>query len=168
MDQIKIGELLKSLRKEKGITQEELAERFGVNRRTVSRWESGNNLPDISLLPELADFYEVDLREILDGERKNKKMDQELKETVNKVAEYSNLQNKKEKKLVLAYLIFGMIGTIGNGVLYFVDLKQDFWNGFLEGLFTAMTFLAILFGILYVTGTLEKLMKKKRKILGMN
>ncbi len=44
MNQIKIGEFLKELRKEKGLTQEQIAEKLNVSRRTVSRWETGNNL----------------------------------------------------------------------------------------------------------------------------
>ena len=70
MNQIKIGEFLKELRKEKGLTQEQLAEQFNVSRRSVSRWETGSNLPDVDILIEMADYYEVDLRELIDGERK--------------------------------------------------------------------------------------------------
>ena len=72
MDQQKIGEFLKTLRKEKDLTQEELADKMNVSRRTVSRWETGSNLPDLSILVELADLYDVDLREIFDGERKRR------------------------------------------------------------------------------------------------
>lgn len=49
MNQIKIGEFLKELRKEKGLTQEQLAEQFNVSRRSVSRWETGNNNHEVSL-----------------------------------------------------------------------------------------------------------------------
>ena len=71
MDQQKIGEFLKTLRKDKNLTQEELADKMNVSRRTVSRWETGSNLPDLSILVELADLYDVDMREIFNGERKN-------------------------------------------------------------------------------------------------
>ena len=98
MNQIKIGEFLKELRKEKGLTQEQLAEQFNVSRRSVSRWETGSNLPDVDILIEMADYYEVDLRELIDGERKSEKMNEELKETVLKVAEYSNEEKKEEYK----------------------------------------------------------------------
>ena len=57
MNQKKTGELLKQLRKEKNMTQEQLAERFYVSSRTVSRWETGSSLPDLGILVELADFY---------------------------------------------------------------------------------------------------------------
>ena len=56
MDQCKIGQLIRQLRREKGLTQEELAERFRVSVRTVSRWETGKNLPDLDLLIALTDF----------------------------------------------------------------------------------------------------------------
>lgn len=62
MDLIQFGGLPQSLRKEQGLTQEQLAEQFGVARRTVSRWETGSNLPDIDVLIALADFYQIDLR----------------------------------------------------------------------------------------------------------
>ena len=65
MDQKKIGLFLKELRKEKELTQSQLAEQLNVSDRTVSRWETGTNLPDLSVLVELADFYDVDIREIL-------------------------------------------------------------------------------------------------------
>ncbi|MGM9940871.1 MAG: helix-turn-helix domain-containing protein [Bulleidia sp.] len=67
MNQEKIGRFLKELRMEKGLTQEQLAEKTDLSRRTVSRWETGSNLPDLALLVELADFHEVDIREIFEG-----------------------------------------------------------------------------------------------------
>ena len=73
MDQVKTGAFLKELRKQKGLTQEQVAEMVHVSNRTVSRWENGYNLPDLDVLMELADYYAVDLRSILDGERKREK-----------------------------------------------------------------------------------------------
>ena len=70
MDQQKIGTFLKQLRQERQLTQENLAEIMCVTNRSVSRWESGVNLPDLPTLIQLADFYGVELRELLDGERK--------------------------------------------------------------------------------------------------
>ena len=92
MNQIKIGEFLKELRKEKGLTQEQFAEQFNVSRRSVSRWETGNNMPDLDTLIEMADYYEIDLRELLDGERKSEKMNEELKETVLPVLQIDDLK----------------------------------------------------------------------------
>ena len=95
MDQKKIGSFMKELRKQKGLTQEQLAEQFGVSDRTVSRWENGNNMPDLSLLVEMADYYDVDIRELIDGERKSEKMESELKDTLQKVADYGDSQKRK-------------------------------------------------------------------------
>ena len=89
MNQKNIGSFLKILRKEKNLTQEQLAEQFNVSSRTISRWETGSNMPDLSLLVELADFYNVDIREIIDGERKSEIMNSEEKETLKLVADYA-------------------------------------------------------------------------------
>ena len=70
-----VGSFLKELRKEKGITQEQFAEIMEVSARTVSRWETGSNMPDIEVLILIADYYEVEIREILDGERKSEQID---------------------------------------------------------------------------------------------
>ena len=101
MDQKKTGEFLKSLRREKGLTQEQLAERFYVSSRTVSRWETGSNMPDVTILIELADFYDVDIREIIDGERKSEIMNKETKDTLLKVAEYANEGHRKSQAKAL-------------------------------------------------------------------
>ena len=99
MNQVKIGEFLRELRKGKGLTQEQLAEQFNISRRSVSRWETGSNMPDVGLLIEIADFFEVDIREIIDGERKSENMEKE-KETLKKVAEYADAEKAKLKKKV--------------------------------------------------------------------
>ena len=54
MDQKKIGQFIAALRQEKGMTQTVLGERLGVTNKTVSRWENGNYMPDVSLLPQLS------------------------------------------------------------------------------------------------------------------
>lgn len=98
MDQVKIGAFLKELRKENDLSQEQLAERLNVSSRSVSRWENGNTMPDISIIIELADFYDVDIRDLLNGERKSEKMNTELKETLEMVAEYTNAEKEKIMK----------------------------------------------------------------------
>lgn len=98
MNQKQIGLFLKELRKQKGLTQGQLAEMLGVSDRSVSRWENGNNMPDLSILVELADYYEIDIREIIDGERKGENMNRELKDTLLKVADYSDTQRQKAEK----------------------------------------------------------------------
>lgn len=107
MNQQKIGSFLKELRKERKLTQEQLAEQFQVSNRTVSRWENGNTMPDLSILVELADFYDVDIREIIDGERKSEIMNENLKETLVKVTEYTDLKTEEKKKKLNHYFMLG-------------------------------------------------------------
>lgn len=75
MDQKKIGRFIKELRNEKGLTQEQLSEVFGVTNRSVSRWENGVNMPDFDLVVGLARYLGVDIEELLNGERKTEKED---------------------------------------------------------------------------------------------
>ena len=100
MDQVKIGAFLKELRKEKNLSQEQIADKFNVSSRSVSRWENGNTMPDISLMIEMADYYDVDIRDLLRGERKSEKMDTDLKETLVMVADYTEAEKAKILKKV--------------------------------------------------------------------
>ncbi len=105
MDQVKIGAFLKQLRNEKGLSQEKLAEVFGVSSRSVSRWENGRTMPDISIIIELADYYGIDIRELLNGERKSEDMNKDVKETLIMVADYTDKQ--KKRAIARAMLFFG-------------------------------------------------------------
>ena len=68
MDNIKIGRLIYTLRKEKGLTQLQLAQRMHISDKTVSKWERGLGCPDVSLLAELSDIFGVDLSQMLSGQ----------------------------------------------------------------------------------------------------
>lgn len=109
MDQQKIGSFLKALRCEKGLTQAVLAEQLNTTNRSISRWETGNTMPDISILIELAEFYQVDIKEILNGERQSEKMNEDVKVTAEKVAEYSKKANKKKITKVVTLMIIPII-----------------------------------------------------------
>ena len=106
IDQVKIGSFLKELRREKALTQEELAEKLGVSSRSVSRWENGSTMPELGILVELADYYDVDIREIIDGERKTEKVEKEIKETLKTVAAYAGAEKKKvvRRKCIVTFL----------------------------------------------------------------
>ena len=111
MDQQKTGAFLKQLRKDKGLTQEQLAEHFNLSSRTVSRWETGRNLPSVDMLIELADFYDVDIRQIIDAERKSEHMDQQTKDTLKKVAAYATKEEKRSQAR-LAHIALGIAAAI--------------------------------------------------------
>lgn len=165
MDQQKTGAFLKKLRKEKKLTQEQLAEQFCTSRRTVSRWETESNLPDIDILIEMADFYEVDLRELLDGERRSEQMNNELKETVLKAAEYDNGKKLQNAKCVAVFFVVGILGAIVNQVLFHIDMEPTFWTGLLKGISAGSPVGAMVFGLFYIYSYISDLKKEKERIL---
>lgn len=69
MDQIAIGKFIAQCRKEQGLTQEQLSERLGVSSKSVSRWENGNTMPDLSMFQTLCSIFNVELAELLSGKR---------------------------------------------------------------------------------------------------
>ena len=161
MDQQKIGQFLRECRKEKGITQEQLAEMLGVTNRSVSRWENGSNLPDLDILIEMADYYDVELRELLDGERKSEKMNKELEETVLKVAEYSNEDKIKLTKRMHLLFIGGFMAAVTYMILLFTDRSDNF----LGGLCLGITFGMMIVGVLMTSKYVAKIRTYKRKLL---
>ena len=171
MNQAKIGLLLKELRKEKNLTQEQFAEIFNTSSRSVSRWETGTNLPDLSILVEIADFYDMDIREIIDGERKNE-MNNETKETLTKVAEYAKQDKERLKKrmagscaIALILLIFCTILELSNG---FGGFMTEETVGYIRD-FTLGLSIAILFmNILFLTGKMNAVQTWKKKIFHKN
>ena len=68
----KIGKFIAEMRKAKGLTQEELAEKLEVNNRTISRWENGKNMPDISLYKPLCEILKISIEELVNGEKTDK------------------------------------------------------------------------------------------------
>ena len=168
MNQQKIGEFLKHLRKDKGLTQEQLAEEFGVSSRSISRWENGNTMPDISIIIELADFYDVDIREIIHGERKSENMDKELKDTLVTVADYTNNENGKIMQsavnmAIITSVLFEIITLI---IFYFYSLSDNL----LLNLAAIVTSFGVLYSGLSVLRLFEmneKISKKSHKVLGI-
>ena len=161
MNQQKIGQFLRECRKEKGITQEQLAEMLGVTNRSVSRWENGSNLPDLDILIEMADYYDVELRELLDGERKSEKMNKELEETVLKVAEYSNEDKIKLTKRMHLLFIGGFVAAVTYMILLFTDRSDNFLGGMCLGI----TFGMMIVGVLMTSKYAAKIRTYKRKLL---
>jgi transcriptional regulator with XRE-family HTH domain len=107
MNQERIGKFISKLRKEKKLTQEDLAEKLKVSSKSISRWETGKCMPDISLLIPLSEILEVSVNELITGEHieeKNikEKSEAAIKETIN----YSNSKLKREKKKLIFALIF--------------------------------------------------------------
>lgn len=165
MDQQKIGNFMKTLRKENNLTQEQLADKLLVSRRTVSRWETGNNLPDIELLIEIADLFNVDLRELINGERKNEIMKTEIKETAILAADYTNENNKVIVKTYHILFIVASIFGILSLVLELIEPTGAIWD-FLRGVGEGMTMSTAILGAFYTSPKFAELMTAKKKCIG--
>ena len=68
MNCVKVGNLIFAIRKEKGLTQKQLADAMNISDKTVSKWERGLGCPDVSLLTELSDTLGVNIEKILTGD----------------------------------------------------------------------------------------------------
>ena len=165
MDQIRIGEFLKELRKEKGLTQEQLAEQFNVSRRSVSRWETGSNLPDLSILVELAEFYDVDIKEIIDGARKSEMMNEEVKEVAFKMADYAVEQKSRFLIWIRRISLVGVV--LMAVVLGLQTFNYEAGTGtFLCYVFSVLAFVVMVILSLYTNGLLEEDAKRKKFVKG--
>lgn len=163
MEQKKIGNFLKNLRKEKGITQEMLAEKLNVSGRTVSRWETGNNMPDISLLIELAEFYDISIPEIVNGERKNEKMNKEVKEVAQTLSEYAGFEKENLIKKIQSQSIIGVIALMIYCILDFGGMPEKHTLlRYLSSYSLTLVFVTPITILLYTTGAIEKAKKIAR------
>ena len=157
MDQRKIGAFLKELRKEKGITQEQMAEELGVSGRTISRWETGSNMPDISLLVEIAEFFDVSVPEIIKGERKSEDMKDEAKEVAETMSDYAKAEKEQLVRSIrnlsimglIAFIVYMVLGKTGvydsnNVVRYFYKLSE------------VLIYVTVVMFPLYTTGLLSR------------
>lgn len=109
MEQDKIGKFIAVLRKEKNMTQEQFAEILGVNSRSISRWENGRCMPDLSLLLTIAEELEVSVTELLNGRKMIEEEDIENPNTINELIDYSNAERKQKAKKLNNYFVLGLI-----------------------------------------------------------
>lgn len=93
-----IGNKIKVLRKEKGVTQEELANSVGVSFQAVSKWENNIALPDITLLPMLAEYFGVSMDELFDFSLRE--AEAEIKKIVNEAAEFRESDPTKSRRIL--------------------------------------------------------------------
>lgn len=111
MDMIKTGDFLRSLRKAKGLTQEDVAARLMLSPKTISRWESGLGLPDISIITDVATLYDVTVDEILKGQRNSKNLKEETEKSNDKKVN-NILTNKITSKFnIYFYVAIGILSA---------------------------------------------------------
>lgn len=116
MNQEKIGKFISKCRKEKSITQSELAEKLGVTDRSVSNWENGKNMPDLSLFRPLCDLLDISINELLSGEKIEKtEYQNKFEENVINTINYTNKKIEQKNKIIgLILLLFGvLLSTLG-------------------------------------------------------
>lgn len=124
MDTQKIGKFLKELRKQSGLTQEQLGEKLGVTNKTVSRWETGNYLPPIECLKLLSDFYEISINEILAGKRLDEREYKETsEENLSAALEKRESDEKKFESRMIA--IMGVTAALAIAILCLLPSGAD-------------------------------------------
>ena len=114
------AENLKKIRKDKGYTQEILAEKLNVVRQTVSKWEKGLSLPDVDMLSKIANVLETDVNILLDGQITTTDQSEIVKQLA-KINEQLTIKNRRYKKIMktiaiilLVIVIFGILLVILN------------------------------------------------------
>lgn len=164
MDQMKIGNFLKELRKEKGITQAQLAETLNVSARTVSRWETGSNMPDISILVDIADYYDISIPEIINGERKSEIMNEEERKIAKTMSDYATTEKEKIFKEMKIQSIMGVCALVLYWILHETDayIYSDALGKLSEYCETLVSVSVIMMAA-YTTGSLSKLRSKSWK-----
>ena len=122
MDQVKTGQFIKACRKEKNFTQREIAERLNISEKTVSKWETGNGLPEVNLMLPLCELLEISVNELLSGERLDEKRyfekaEQNIMSLIEEKAE-------AKKKLFIAVIVVVITLLAGLTIVLLADLLE--------------------------------------------
>ena len=125
MDQIKIGNFISFLRKEKNLTQRQLADVLGVTDRAISKWENGRGLPDLSLLVPLCETLGITVNELLCGERiKREDLPQKAQDTVLDALTDSRKKERRTKRIFVAVLLSVLLLFFSLATLFGIDVNQ--------------------------------------------
>ena len=151
MDLDKIGKFIALNRKNKGLTQEQLAEKLGVTNKTISRWETGKYMPDLSLLKPLSEELGITLNELLSGEKiKEEKIVENTERNILNTIDYSSKKVENEhKKISIILMILGAIISISALTIF---NKESSW----------CSIYSIIGIIIFVIGLVRNLKKFKK------
>ena len=120
MNQEKIGKFILKCRKDKNLTQTELAENLGVTDKSVSNWENGRNMPDLSLFKPLCEILDISINDLISGEKISKdKYQEKLEENIITTIDYTS------KKVIVKNNIIGII-LIAFGVIIAITAMSIF------------------------------------------
>lgn len=114
MNQEKIGKFIAERRKKRNMTQFELGQKLGISEKSISNWENGRNMPDLSLLKPLSDELGISLNELLSGEKiKEKDYPEKLEENIIKTIDYTNKKLENRNNFIgLLLIAFGVLISI--------------------------------------------------------
>lgn len=140
MDLQKVGRFIAEHRKIKKLTQDKLGEQLGVNGKTISKWERGVNAPDISVLNRLSEILEVNVSEILNGEKNMVDENNKNDKIIDKITYYAKKERRKYIKLFINIILiilvtFTILFTLNNYnkfKVYSIESKDEKY--FIEGL----------------------------------
>lgn len=125
------SENLKTLRKQKGYTQEELAARLNVVRQTVSKWEKGLSVPDAELLLRLAEILEVPVSTLLGAAISDDKQPDDIAEQLARINEQLAIKNRRSRLIwrIVAYVLIAIVVInlllVALNVIAFTQFKVD-------------------------------------------
>lgn len=154
-----MGDFLQSLRKSKGLTQQELADLLNVSNKTVSKWENGLGIPEMSTLLLLADLYDVSVDDILRGSKKMNKVDDKPLERMQYIVHKSKHQYINHLILAFGMLILGVLGV--NAVQIWIASRTLMI--ILAFVFVVLSFLIQLLNLLRIHYQLIELPKEDQK-----
>ena len=128
MNQEKIGKFIAMCRKDKKMTQSELAEKLGVTDKSIGNWENGRNMPDLSLFKPLCDELDININELLSGERLNREEYQEkFEENIINTIDYSTKKiNLIRNNLGIVLLILGILISFTAMTMF---ASESSWGG---------------------------------------
>lgn len=114
MNQEKIGKFIAECRKNKKMTQSELAEKLGVSDKTIGNWENGRNMPDLSLFKPLCNELNISINDLLSGEKISKEKYQEkFEENIVNTIDYTNKQiTNKNRNISTLLIVFGLLISV--------------------------------------------------------
>ena len=137
MDQVKTGQFIKAIRKEKNLTQREVAERLSISEKTVSKWETGNGLPEVSLMLPLCALLEISVNELLSGERLDEKRYFEKAEK--NIMSLIEEKAEAKKKIIIAVIVC-VITLLAGLTLLLVSglLEMEVWLRIVLGVIGAV------------------------------
>lgn len=135
MNQVKSGKFIAQKRKEKNLTQEQLAERLGISNKTVSKWECGKCAPAYSIINDLCKTLEITVAELIDGEEKEDGATQESnqQQILDMLERIQRLERQKSSLLGIVLIAMGMALIAFSQSIGGTDFK-DFIAGLIMGL----------------------------------